>query len=457
MKKTVSFVMGYLYVILFFGLVFHTSSHKEIFDKYTVKYFLLLVILLILFVPYIKLLSYLSKTTIITFAKKKYSFTPLNKIFILLFICVFLFLLPLELFLRIKSVKFGTPIDQSEYSNYTIDNLHPFLQHQNNKTDNSRFVNFHINSYGFRGEEIKKTKNSNVYRIFILGGSTVLNKKTPYEKTFAKLLENRLNKYYKDLRIEVLNAGADGYTSEHSLIQYLFNIRDFKPDLIIMWHGINDMTASCTPPQFTKGPYKPDYSHLLGPLHNMVSYYYSPKPIVSLISVDFLFHLLKTSLFSDLLNRTLLSNKQLIKPDGKPIDMNFPSLNEYKRNIQETVNVIRADDIQLIMANQPYLYNVRIDKKQYWDIQWLCKSNNTYPSLSSIIKNIDTFNRVSKSVAEENNIRFVDLESKLPKTKTYFSDDVHFYNAPGNEIVANALFEEIINSPLVTERMSGAN
>ena len=60
MKKTVSFVMGYLYVILFFGLVFHTSSHKEIFDKYTVKYFLLLVILLILFVPYIKLLSILS-------------------------------------------------------------------------------------------------------------------------------------------------------------------------------------------------------------------------------------------------------------------------------------------------------------------------------------------------------------------------------------------------------------
>ena len=220
MKRAIFIGFYSCYIVLILGFVLHTSSHPQILNKYTFKYFFFLIVLIGGFFPspfFIK--SVLSSR---------------HKVSILFFIIIIIFA-PAELFLRNKYKNY-----ESNTYTYTIDNFNPFLQSQIAKQENLT-----VNSLGFRGEEISAKKPKNTFRIVILGGSTVLNREVPFEQNAARLLEKKLRKQYPDKKIEIINAGKDYYTSEHSLIQYMFKISDLNPDLVIMWQGVNDMLMSC--------------------------------------------------------------------------------------------------------------------------------------------------------------------------------------------------------------------
>lgn len=327
--------------------------------------------------------------------------------------------------------------------------FHPFLQLQNSQKDNEIRPQLHINSEGFRGEEIEQTKPANSYRIFIMGGSTVLNEFTPYEENSARILEKLLQNYYPGKKIEVFNAGTRYYNSEHSIIQYLFKIKDFDPDLLIIWQGANDMAASCADiGNDTYGKYKSDYSHKFGPLLTVFDYFYSlPRPI-NLLTFDYLKFIYRKTFFSDFRKKEINKN-MAAKPPGKAIDRTFKSIDSYKRNVMSLIKITKEDGIPLILGNQPYLYNDKFDKKHSWDLEWVCRTEKNYPTISSLIKGIREFNDATKEIAHNENVPFVDLEGKIPKNEEFFSDDFHFYPAKSNSIVANTLFEYITKNNII--------
>ena len=45
----------------------------------------------------------------------------------------------------------------------------------------------------------------------------------------------------------------DWYTTKHSLINYVTNLRDAELDLIVVMHAVNDLYRSFFPPDFTIG------------------------------------------------------------------------------------------------------------------------------------------------------------------------------------------------------------
>ena len=136
----------------------------------------------------------------------------------------------------------------------------PFLQVVPKPNDKK----LHINRWGFRGEEIERIKPFGTYRIFVVGGSTVYSKRVDYELSHPRVLEKELGHRYPTLKIEVQNAGMDWHTSQHSLMKILFNIQDFKPDMIIIYHAINDLFRSFNPKNYARHPYQNDYSHYFG-------------------------------------------------------------------------------------------------------------------------------------------------------------------------------------------------
>jgi hypothetical protein len=74
-----------------------------------------------------------------------------------------------------------------------------------------------------------------------------------------------LRQQYPDVTIEVQNAGSAWYTTAHLLIDYQLLVRQFEPDLIIVFEAINDLYRSFSPPWWAVGEFRPDYSHYLGP------------------------------------------------------------------------------------------------------------------------------------------------------------------------------------------------
>ena len=100
----------------------------------------------------------------------------------------------------------------------------------------------HHNSLGYRSREFNPEKPENTYRIVTLGGSTTYTVSVKdNDKTFPYQLERILRDEYGKKNIEVINAGAGGYNSWESLINLQFRVLDIDPDLVIIYHGTNDV------------------------------------------------------------------------------------------------------------------------------------------------------------------------------------------------------------------------
>lgn len=449
MKKIIIISLYSIYIFIVLGFVFHTSSHPLIFEKYTQKYFLVLTLLVFGFIPSLWFINFLFKTTKLKYKKKKIILKPWHKV--LITVVLFIVLISAgEIFLRNKYKNF-----ESNSYRYTVENFHPFLQ-----TQISKHEELPVNSLGFRGEEITASKSADTFRIVILGGSTVLNREVSFENNAARVLEKKLRKEFPDKNIEVINAGKDSYTTEHSLIQYMFNISDLDPDLIIMWHGYNDMNQSClNEGVLTHGEFKSDYSHSYALISNLVFEYFQLPPVikVKLLTLDFGLRSLQDNLYSDFTNKVTAAKRQQAainyKSNKNTIDVHgFESLPAYERNLNFTVKTLNDQNIPMIIGNQASLFK---DDNSIEEVKRImfpavpCQKNGKLYSLHSYKKGLDDFNKKTEEIANANNILFVDFDKIIPKTSDYFFDSIH-YTKKGNAKIAEALASLILLQNLIS-------
>jgi lysophospholipase L1-like esterase len=142
----------------------------------------------------------------------------------------------------------------SEFLRYTT---HPYFSHVLNPAFRSKDGRDRHNRLGFRGEEIENDKPEGVFRIFCLGASTTYTTAVDgYQKAYPAQLERILREVYHHPNVEVINAGVPAYTSLDSLLNLQLRILPLQPDLIVVYHGINDLAARLVPPD----QYRPDFT-----------------------------------------------------------------------------------------------------------------------------------------------------------------------------------------------------
>ncbi|GAB4296900.1 MAG: hypothetical protein Kow0090_12100 [Myxococcota bacterium] len=105
----------------------------------------------------------------------------------------------------------------------------------------SRVWESYINSFGFRGAEVREEKSEGTIRIICLGASSTFGDglaKT--EDTYPYQLERLLNTRFPNNRFEVINAGVSAYSSFQGVIYLETKLLKFKPDIVIFNFGNND-------------------------------------------------------------------------------------------------------------------------------------------------------------------------------------------------------------------------
>jgi hypothetical protein len=275
MKILLSCFSFALFAFLYFGVVLHTSEGAQFLGKYSAKYMLVVVAVTFAALPWAwATRSLVSESEVTLRSGRMFVIRPQHKV---LFYSLLFALLSLcaEGALRLTDVK---PPPAS------LDLYHPYLQNALSPKD----VELHVNRHGFRGEDMAIAKSDGTFRIFVLGGSTVLSSRVHYKKSHVRLLGLALQELFAqapddDRKVEIQNAGNHWHTSQHSLMKYLFQVKDFDPDLVIVWHGINDLYRWCSPPRFSRGDYQADYSHFWGPTAEMVMAHEllpDPKPLI---------------------------------------------------------------------------------------------------------------------------------------------------------------------------------
>jgi len=113
---------------------------------------------------------------------------------------------------------------------------------------NQRTESITINSLGFRGDEFSSIKPSDMYRILMVGGSTMFGAgATSDETTIPGYLQQFLNEKDFGFDIEVINSGIQGADSNTELKFIEQKLVRFSPDLVIIYDGWNDLRANNAP------------------------------------------------------------------------------------------------------------------------------------------------------------------------------------------------------------------
>lgn len=274
-------------------------------------------------------------------------------------------------------------------------------------------------------------------RIACLGGSTTANRTLPEPERYPARLETILNLGGQGWRARVLNAGREWYTSKHSLINYVTNVRDAKPHVVIIMHAINDLYRSCTPRRFTSGSYKSDWSH----------YYGAAARAADPPSFE---RFLYERLLADAVSRWYGWFRVW---QFQEVDYGleyFRSLPDFEKSMRRLIEIVVRDGTIPVLVTQPSIYKEEMAPGELNTLVIApthCETHDSLlvrksPSPGAMAKAMDAFNDVTRRLAREYGVLLVDAAPLVPKDLEHFTDDVHYTSAGSRrlaEVVAASL------------------
>jgi len=100
----------------------------------------------------------------------------------------------------------------------------------------------HVNSLGFRGEEIERPKPPGRRRIAFLGGSTTFcAEASSLATTWPVQVLAGLRQALPGADLDLVNGGAAAFSTEESLRNLAQRVGPLEPDLVVIYHATNDL------------------------------------------------------------------------------------------------------------------------------------------------------------------------------------------------------------------------
>lgn len=206
---------------------------------------------------------------------------------------------------------------------------HPFVSHVNSPRPG-------INSLGFEDREHPREKPPGVIRIACVGGSTTASYAWEFESVLILASADR---------VEVMNFGMPSWTTAESLVNLALTAQDFKPDVLIIQHAVND-----TAPRLYPG-FRSDYSHWRLPFRRRFG---GLDAFLARHSQLYAYWLWTRGLREfDLkaCQARLLGNNAATGPDGGPLPETAIA---FERNIRTMVNLGRSWGARSFLVTMPH-------------------------------------------------------------------------------------------------------
>jgi len=266
-----------------------------------------------------------------------------------------------------------------------------------------------INSDGFRGDEINTNKNDN-YRIFITGGSTAFGfGSTSDETTIAGFLQESFDNEFKNLNVEIINAGVNGADSYREILLIKENLVEYEPDLIISYTGTNDSGGYYKEIilDTTKDDYVPD----------LFKFSYHPW-----YRTPFVIH--------NLINQNNIESK--VFPESLSSEQIQKDSESFRKNWSQSCDFLKDNKIKSILILQPAL----ITKKMPSNFE---KGIDTWIYREQLLEN---YAKELQLLNEKCDYTFDFRNAMDDSSETTYYDTVHM-NDLGNKIIAEKIYEKI--------------
>lgn len=284
---------------------------------------------------------------------------------------------------------------------------------------------YRTNSLGLRGAEIDRVKRAGTIRIVALGESTTFGPYLPLEQTYPYLLEEMLRRRYPGRAFEVINAGIPMWTTAESLINFALRLVDYRPDIVLIYQGANDLRADWYE------DFQPDYSHIRyldaqvyeHPLANFGTYWFY--------------------------RRFVLKNER-----RKARVEAYPSTGSLKRNLSHLVTIAQAHRMDVILSTIALSFDESLSVEQR--LEAFRKLNRWYAppnSLEEFERGLGLHNAAIRELAQERGVPLVDNAREFPKGERFFQDELHF-TFEGNRVLAANFLRAIETNGLIERRLA---
>jgi lysophospholipase L1-like esterase len=229
-----------------------------------------------------------------------------------------------------------------------------------------------------------------------------------YPLVLQEILECRLGK-----SVQVITAGIDGWLSSELLIYSQLRLLDLKPDLVIIYHGANDVLAMLSP------NFQPDYVHYRRQISEVL------PSIRARLFLSKLFPFIPfLSSYEYALRRCglrfhpIYDMSKVTRPNQPDPARSLEGLWVERRNLGYLINSIQLAGAQVLISSYVYW---QYDSSSRWQ--------------AALAHGVQEENKMLRELAFQRNCLFVDLAKDFPKNREFLIDEMHF-KAQGMKIVA---------------------
>jgi lysophospholipase L1-like esterase len=299
-----------------------------------------------------------------------------------------------------------------------------------------------LQNHATQFDEYALTKPTGTVRILTIGGSTTRNAHLAAEDRYPLQLRETLRSRLPATKFEVLNAGAEWWTTKHSLINYTTYASRWRPDIVVVMHAINDAMQSFSPPRFTIGNYNDQWNHFYG------------AAIQGARPPSFEKHLFRGLLMPWYSER--------LQPDDFPLAA-FASLLMYRQHLASIFRYVQADGAEVVLVTQPSLYKKEMSKPEAHVLQmdriYFVARNGwfwqRYPNVPSMRRAMDAYNQAGREVAISYGVNVVDAAERMSRDLDHFVDDVH-QTPRGARQLAEMIAQALIDNGALERAQPGA-
>lgn len=308
---------------------------------------------------------------------------------------------------------------------------------------------FTTNNVGFRGDALVLPKPTNELRIFIVGGSTTECLYLDDSKAINRILQDELNRRMPAGAVaKVYNAGKSGDRSDDHVSMIVHRIIHMHPDLIILFAGINDLSAAIA---------KADSFHM----KNSQEKRFTLSELLRMAATEFqiprrMFYAGKKLFFKrdahDVLEeiKSRSDYREKVKFISKfPVSSQRPAADPtaFRDNLTTIAGVAKSHGVRLVFMTQQTTWNSAIDPRVK-DWQWMLYRAGIRYRPEVLDEAMEAFNDVTRHVALKENVPVYDIVKTIPKSLDFFYDDVHF-NINGAHEAAVGLASFLADNGLV--------
>jgi lysophospholipase L1-like esterase len=280
------------------------------------------------------------------------------------------------------------------------------------------------NSLGFRGPEIRVPKPDNTVRIAFLGASTTwCAEVSSNEKTWPHLVTERLRETVPGTAVDYVNGGVPGYVVRSSLRNLAHRVAPLQPDIIVIYHATNDMSAELRELAASKGVWQ-------------------RKAVESrswLSERSLLWNLAEKNL------RILIAQKK-VEADVGRLDVDERVLGEtFRKDLEALVRAAQQHAKVVAIAT----FSTRLRPGQSPEEQLEASASALYymPFMTpeGLLRSYARYNDVIREVARSRGAVLIEGEDQIPGDPAHFADSVHFNDAGASAMaqrVAGALLSE---------------